>query len=439
MQRVLRAGSSEVPRVQRAELCAEHEDKIRAEYKRCGGNLVRVQEELQAAGIAVSYSTLTAYCRRHGIGVKPQVPAGRYHFTPGEEMQHDTSPHDVKVGGSRRRVQCASLVLCFSRLLFAQVYPTFNRFYCRVFLTEALRYFEGAATRCMVDNTSVVIGHGRGADAVPAAEMQAFADRFGFVFAAHAPGDANRSARVERPFDYIERNFYAGRTFADLVDLNGQLRAWCDRVNLRTKRHIRAVPRELYLLERQHLRPLPAYIPDVYRLHQRLVDVEGYVTLHTNRYSAPLDLLGRRVQVRETMDRVCIVHGHNLVCEHKRLPDGQARRVTLPEHRGGSRYRQARQRRLPDAEVSALRAAGAELAAMVDALVQRHGGRVTRHLRTLHRMYLEYPTEALTSACGEALTYGLLDLQRVEKMVLRNIAGDFFTLSIPDTEEHDDE
>ena len=108
----------------------------------------------------------------------------------------------------------------------------------------------------MVDNTSVIIAHGTGADAVPAAEMQAFSDRFGFVFAAHALGDANRSARVERPFHYIEHNFYAGRTFADLDDLNAQLRAWCDRVNLRTKRHIRAVPRELYQLERQHLHPL---------------------------------------------------------------------------------------------------------------------------------------------------------------------------------------
>ena len=42
-------------------------------------------------------------------------------------------------------------------------------------------------------------------------EMAAFAERFGFTFAAHEKGDANRSARVERPFDYIENNFLAGR------------------------------------------------------------------------------------------------------------------------------------------------------------------------------------------------------------------------------------
>jgi hypothetical protein len=41
-------------------------------------------------------------------------------------------------------------------------------------------------------------------------EMAAFGERFGFQFAAHAIGNANRSARVERPFHFIEHNFLAG-------------------------------------------------------------------------------------------------------------------------------------------------------------------------------------------------------------------------------------
>ena len=38
-------------------------------------------------------------------------------------------------------MQTASAVLCYSRMLFFQCYPTFRRFDCKVFLTEALRYF----------------------------------------------------------------------------------------------------------------------------------------------------------------------------------------------------------------------------------------------------------------------------------------------------------
>ena len=117
-------------------------------------------------------------------------------------------------------------------------------------------------------------------------------------------GDANRSARVERPFAFIENNFLAGRTFTSWNDLNQQARQWCDRVNATYKKHIRAVPRELFAIERLHLKPLPAWIPEVYRLHQRTVDVEGYVSLHSTRYSVPVSWIGRRVEVRETKDKI---------------------------------------------------------------------------------------------------------------------------------------
>jgi len=115
-------------------------------------------------------------------------------------------------------------------------------------------------------------------------EMEAFADRLGFRFVAHERGDANRSARVERPFSFIENNFLAGRAFASWQDLNQQARQWCDKVNSTYKKHLRAVPRELFAVERLHLKPLPAWIPEVYRLHQRTVDVEGYVSVNSIRY-----------------------------------------------------------------------------------------------------------------------------------------------------------
>ena len=41
-------------------------------------------------------------------------------------------------------MQTASAVLCYSRMLFFQCYPTFRRFDCKVFLTDALRYVGGA-------------------------------------------------------------------------------------------------------------------------------------------------------------------------------------------------------------------------------------------------------------------------------------------------------
>src|SRR5271163_4035189 len=304
VRKVLQSNSVSVPEIQRPEKAEPYRQQILDLLASCRGNLVRVHEELKAGGAVLSYSALTGFCRRQGIGQAPVVPSGQYHFEPGEEMQHDTSPHTVEVGGRKYKAQTASAVLCYSRMLFFQINPTFQRFDCKVFLTDALRYTGGAPERVMIDNTHVVVLRGTGREMIPVPEMEAFADRFGFRFVAHERGDANRSAGVERPFSFIENNLLAGRTFASWEDLNLQARQWCDKVNSTYKKHLRAVPRELFAVERLHLKPLPAWIPEVYRLHQRTVDIEGYVALNSIRYSVPVAWIGHRVEVRETRVKI---------------------------------------------------------------------------------------------------------------------------------------
>ncbi|MER3462209.1 MAG: integrase [Armatimonadota bacterium] len=374
----------------------------------------------------MSYPALTAFCRRHGIGQTPTVPAGRYEFEPGEEIQHDTSPHDVVLAGKKRKVQTASAVLCYSRMLFFQCGPTFQRFDCKMFLTEALRYFSGATRRVMIDNTHVVVLRGTGREMVPVPEMAAFAERFGFQFVAHAIGNANRSARVERPFWFIETNFLAGRTFASWEDLNQQARQWCDKVNSTYKKHIRAVPRELYVVERTHLKPLPVWIPEVYRLHHRLVDIEGYVALHTNRYSVPVDWIGRRVEVRETKDKIEIQLDARKLVTHRRIAEAEHQRVMLTEHRPprGQDF----QRPDPHPEEKAILAALPEMAEYVAAVKQRNSKGATLALRQLLTLVREYPAEPLLAAVREAARYGLHDLDRLERMILRRVARDYFLL-----------
>lgn len=441
VRRVLGDGRQEVPQLDRAEKAEPYRDQILELYASCKGNLVRVHEELAVAGAELSYQALTAYCRRHGIGHEPEPPAGHYDFAPGREMQHDTSPHVAEIGGRRTPVQTASLVLCFSRMIFAQMYPRFTRFECKLFLTDGLRYFEGACEECMIDNTHVVVLAGTGRQMVAVPEMAAFAERFGFQFRAHAVGHADRSAHVERSFDHIENNFLAGRSFADWDDLNAQLRAWCDRVNATHRRHLHASPRELFAAERPRLRPLPIFVPEVYLLHQRLVDVEGYVRVRRVRYSAPWQLVGRRVEVRETRDTIEIYDGPRRVAVHRRRPDALDERVLLPEHRPPRNSGLCAQRALSRDEhrLTERMPASTEYVA----LLRRRGRGSTRDLRWLLRMLDDYPADALGAALAEALRYGMTDLDRLERMVLRRIARDFFLLprsaeTETDPEDHDD-
>ena len=429
VKRVIRSESSVPPPILRPEKAEPYRREILELYAECKGNLVRVHEELLASGADFSYPALTAFCRRHGIGQKPKVPAGQYHFEPGRELQHDTSPHKVHMGGKLQPAQTASTVLCYSHMLFFQFYPRFRRFECKIFLTEALKYFDGGPATVMIDNTHVVVLRGTGKDMIPVPEMAAFGERYGFEFRAHAIGDANRSGRVERPFRFIENNFLAGRQFTDWNDLNRRAREWCDRVNSTYKKHIRAVPRELFAIERTQLKPLPFWVPEVYLLHHRIVDVEGYVSVDTNRYSAPVDWIGRQVEIRETKDRIIIQYDPRQSVSHERVPVACGKRVTLREHRPARG--QGIKRNAPRQEEKLLGQCVPEISGYVADMKKRGCRHTTVALRQLLRMAREYPREAFLSAVAEAAHYGLYDLDRLERMILRRIANQYFQLDIP--------
>jgi len=436
VRQVLRSDSDAVPRIVRPERAVPYRDEILELYQRCKGNLVRVHEELVASGAQFSYQALTAFCRRQEIGHEPKKPVGEYQFLPGQEMQHDTSPHKAKINAQLRLVQTASLVFCYSRMFFFQFSPTFTRFDCKVFLTDAFQYTRGTCGICMIDNTHVVVLKGTGRAMVPVPEMAAFADRYGFEFQAHEKGDANRSAHVERRFSYIENNFLAGRSFRDWEDANRQAREWCDRVNAKFRDDLKASPRELFAVELSHLKPLPVWVPPVYLLHHRLVDVEGYVAVDTNRYSAPDEFIGRPVEVRQTKETIEIYRGPRLLATHKRIVEPTGRKYRLPEHR---RQRgQGPKPSDPAPQEKLLLAKMPELAPYIEALKKHCGGRATVPLRRLLRLVDDYPRSVLLEAIQSAAQYGLYDLERVETMVLRKLAREYFQIKPQDSEDDDE-
>src|SRR5580693_10071926 len=74
VRKVLRSNSNAVPELHRTEKAEPHRQQILELFEQCKGNLVRVHEELVAGGAKFSYTALTAFCRRHGIGYAPPEP-----------------------------------------------------------------------------------------------------------------------------------------------------------------------------------------------------------------------------------------------------------------------------------------------------------------------------------------------------------------------------
>lgn len=405
---------------------------LEATFERARGNVVRAQELLaQEQGRAVSYSTLTRWVRQAGLR-PPAQRSGEYTFAPGEEMQHDTSPHRVVLAGKPVTVQCAALVLAYSRRLFVGYYPRYTRFEAKSFLLDAARFMDGTCPTCIIDNTSVIVAAGAGEEAVIAPEMAAFARTLGFRFRAHRVGHPDRKGRIERPFFYVETNFLAGRSFSDFADLNRQALAWCrDIANQKPKRALGMSPEAAYLIEKSHLQHLPNVLPPVYEVFERVVDLYGYVSVDTNRYSAPERFVGQAVTVYKYPAEIQLFHRGTPLATHPRFIDQRDAKHTLTQHHPTPQ----RTPRGPALEEQLLRDQYPILDRYASALKQRAHGRGLRQLRRLLEMKRTYPSAPFLAALEQALQFGLFDLGRVEALILKQVAGDFFAL---DTDDFDD-
>jgi len=436
VKQVLRQGEAEPGAISRASGLDDYLEEIRALYAECKDGLGRtnrvrvwekLQEMLQAKGekLKLSYSTLTRFCRQHGIGVKEKVLAARIVTGPGEEMQHDTSPYTLELGGRKTKVQCASLVLGYSRMLYIQFYPKFDRFHLKVFLTEALSYCGGACRRCVIDNTSIAIVCGSGSRAQMAPEIEAFEERFGFRFLAHELSHSDRKGKIERPFDFVFRNFLVGRTFKDLADLNRQALDWVEKANRRWHREIQGRPIELFAAEKGALVALPLYVPEVYRLWPRTVDAYGCVSLHGFKYPVPPPYRGHELQVRETKDRVIVLDGQREVAVNEKKSEGSPqpplpRPATAPRRQNSAKL----------AEEGKLKSLGEGMCAYLEALKVARGARYFWSVRKLWRLFCQYRAEDLNAAVAKALGHRLFDVNRIETILLQDIAQKDYQLPL---------
>ena len=180
----------------------EREDKMQIDpqllerlYHECDGWLQRVHEKLvEEQGIQVGYSTLTRMLRDLELGRCQPVRCDRVPDEPGAEMQHDTSPYQVKLSGQRTKLIASLLYLRYSKRRYLKFYRAFQRFVMKCFLHEALMFWGYSAPRCIIDNTNLARLRGSGRQAVIVPEMVSFAERYGFQFVCHELQHCDRKA-----------------------------------------------------------------------------------------------------------------------------------------------------------------------------------------------------------------------------------------------------
>jgi transposase len=250
----------------------------------------------------------------------PPDPCQRTWYQPGELAQFDLWQPDVEIPlgfGQADKLWVIVGVTGFARLIGAWMVPSRAAHDVLSGMLIVLRQF-GAVPRKAVWDQEGCIGQWRGGRQVLTGEYQAFRGTLGMTAVLCAPADPEAKGLVERANGYLETSFLPGRRFESVADFNRQLEFWLRRANQRIHRTTKVRPAEAIHEDRGAMLAFPAVLPDpTWRFTTRLAR-DHYIRVDANDYSVNPRFVGRRIQVRVTLDEVIATCDGTEVARHPR-------------------------------------------------------------------------------------------------------------------------
>jgi hypothetical protein len=139
---------------------------------------------------------------------------------------------------------------------------------------------------------------------------------------------------VERPFRYIRQDFFLGRRFRDLADMNAQLAEWLAGVaNRRRHGTTGRLIDQAFADERAALQALPAGPHRAALKLERRLSRDGVISIAGNYYSVPDGTRSRAVDVHALIDEIHIYENGKLIAVHPWIEGYRARCVAAGHRR----------------------------------------------------------------------------------------------------------
>jgi len=399
------------------------EELLRRLYGECKGWIQRVHEKLvEEEGIQVKYSTLTRMLRKLGISKTEEERCDRMPDKPGDEMQHDTSPYKVELSDKPFNVIASLIYLRYCKRRYLRFYRSFNRFKMKSFFHEALMFWGYAAKECIIDNTNLARLRGTGKNAVIVPEMETFSKQYGFDYICHEVGHSNRKAGEERSFYTVETNFFPGRTFENMEDLNRQAFKWATvRMYHRPMSKTGLIPAKAFEHERAYLIKLPPYILPPYLVHERLTDQYGYISFDGNFYWVP----GSKrddVRVLEYPGILKLYQKRKCLVEYQ-LPEdeGIKNKLFSPEGLPKPKYQPHNRKKPTQTEEKKLRAMDKAVDDYLKFALKEKGIQSHRFIRKLFCLHRQMSPSLFIKTTKRALRYQITCIDTIRKIALMYI------------------
>ncbi|AAM05481.1 IS21-like element ISMac9 family transposase [Methanosarcina acetivorans] len=292
----------------------------------------RLYREIKEMGFDGGMTIVKDFVRE----VRPQqgVPAVfRYETKPGVQAQVDWAEMGtVEVDGKIKKLFCFNMILGYSRMKYVEFtlgIDTSTLIQCHL---NAFEYFGGFTQEILYDNMKqVVIKRAlKSSDSEWNSQFEDFFKCFGFIPRLCRPYRPQTKGKIENTVGYVKRDFFLGRRFTSLEDLNAQVHRWLERVNSTVHGTTYQIPLERFKEEK--LIPLDQVPPyKVVHKETRKVSRDCYISFLGNKYSVPYRFAGRtaELQIFEGIFEVYV--DYEKVCEHEIL-SGNCRVSRKKEH-----------------------------------------------------------------------------------------------------------
>ena len=259
--------------------------------------------------------------RRRELGLPKRAYVPRDHL-PGQEGEVDWYEVHVDFPWGREKVFILQVRACYSGREFHMAFPRQTQ---QAFLegqVAAFEYFGGIFHRVRYDNLSQAVKRIlRGRRREETDRFVAFRSHhlFASEFCRPDKEGAPEKGGVENGVGRFRRNHMVPVPKSESYEeLNRMLLDWCAEDDLRRMEERPRTVIEDWEEERGYLLELPEEPFPIAEVGSYDVDSKSRVKVRTNRYSVPVCLVGRRVEVRLYGYRLEAVHGGRVVAEHER-------------------------------------------------------------------------------------------------------------------------
>jgi transposase len=396
-----------------------HAERIRRWVQHDELQLTRVQELLARDGVRCSYMTLLRFVRRAGWSSRPRSTVRVAESEAGEVAEIDYGRMGMLLNpltGKWQAIWALVVVLPFSRHCFVWLTT-------RQTLDATIEGLEAAWV--VLDNFPAAIAGPDALEPRPTRGFLEYSQARGFLLDPARVRHPKDKPHVERTVRYVRERFWKGSRFRDLADAQRQAQAWCIEVaGRRVHGSTGYVPLIVFEeRERAHLLPIGDEPYDVPVWRTVTVHPDHHISFQNALYSAPSSTCppGTHLEVRGDRAVVNLYRRGELIKSHFRQPRGG--RATDPTHYPA--HLTAYALRSPDRLVRQAARLGPNVHTYAMRLLEGPlPWAKLRQVQKLLRLGERYTAERLEAACARSLAYELVDVRRLERIIVLAIEGD---------------